>query len=393
MIFSADQTRAIDSVGAWLKNNPVQSGKPYYYLAGFAGCGKTTLAKHLASLQDGATKFATYTGKAALVLSKKGCPATTIHSLIYMPQSAVMQEIQDLEAELSAGVTPAREQIIYRRLAKLREPSFTLRMRDQLAGCSLLVIDEVSMLNAEMANDLLSYGIPILVLGDPGQLPPIEGTGFFTNRTPDFMLTEIHRQAAESPVIRLATLAREGKPIKFGDYGTSKAISRMKISKPDALEVSQILCGSNKARIQMNAENRQLRGLIGQFPVVGDRVICLRNNPKQLLLNGTMAEVMEDYDIETKKIKIKTDDDITFETSIHPECFTNPERVKAWDYRQRCIYNEFDYGWAITGHRAQGSQWPSVLVFADMFRWDSDLFKKWLYTSLTRAEDRVILAL
>ena len=87
------------------------------------------------------------------------------------------------------------------------------------------------MVGEDMARDLMSFKKPILVLGDPGQLPPIKGEGAFTNVAPDIMLTEIHRQAAESAIIRLATMAREGQPIGFGSYDAMsprcpRAISR-----------------------------------------------------------------------------------------------------------------------------------------------------------------------
>ena len=70
------------------------------------------------------------------------------------------------------------------------------------------MIDECSMVDEELGRDLLSFGKPILVLGDPAQLPPVKGGGFFTETAPDVMLTEIHRQAEGSAIIRASRAAR-----------------------------------------------------------------------------------------------------------------------------------------------------------------------------------------
>ena len=102
----------------------------------------------------------------------------------------------------------------------MKKPRFALNPQSDAADARLIVLDEVSMVGEEMARDLMSFGKPILVLGDPGQLPPIKGEGAFTSDAPDVMLTEIHRQAAESAIIRLATMARQGEPIGFGEYDT-----------------------------------------------------------------------------------------------------------------------------------------------------------------------------
>ena len=102
----------------------------------------------------------------------------------------------------------------------MKKPRFALNPQSDAAHAKLIVLDEVSMVGEEMARDLMSFGKPILVLGDPGQLPPIKGEGAFTKDAPDIMLTEIHRQAGESAIIRLATMARQGEPIGFGQYDT-----------------------------------------------------------------------------------------------------------------------------------------------------------------------------
>ncbi len=192
--WSREQAEAIDQVGRWLKR-----GEPQVFrLFGYAGVGKTTLARHIAEGARGETAFAAFTGKAALVMRSKGCAgATTIHALIY---------------RASEGAEGA--------------PTFTLNADGPASKAGLIVIDECSMVDAELARDLLSFGKPILVLGDPFQLPPVKGGGFFTDGAPDVMLTHIHRQAQDNPIIRLSEVVRSGGELSVGDYGETRVIPR-----------------------------------------------------------------------------------------------------------------------------------------------------------------------
>lgn len=392
-----EQSRANDAVGEWL----TKAEKPWFTIHGYAGTGKTSLAKHFASQQSGRVIYAAYTGKACDVLRKKGCdPVSTIHRLVYLPMNERQDEIAELQAKLSAGVSPDEERRIYRRLEQLQSPRWTISFKSPLIGASLLVLDECSMVDEKLANDLLSFRVPILVLGDPGQLPPIEGSGFFDAQA-DFMLEEVHRQAAESPVIQLAMKARLGKSLPYGVYGDSRVITRAKVGLEEALGVSQIICGGNKTRVVLNQENRKLRKFNGPLPLNGERLICLRNNEKTSMLNGMMVDLTSDAlpGRDATGERVEDSPFVEFETKDNGTLrayrlnFTKPEAVKAMDYRKRAAADEFDYGYAITGHKSQGSSWPSVLVYADLFRWDRDLFARWCYTALTRAEDRVILAL
>src|SRR5215475_9459117 len=161
--FSPQQDAALKAVAEWLKAKPGRAPTPLVFrLFGYAGTGKTTLARHIAQAVDGKVLFAAFTGKAALVMRSKGCEgASTIHSLIYK----------------------ARE-------SGDEVPSFDLWDDAPASKASLIVIDECSMVDAELGRDLMSFGVPLLVLGDPAQLPPIQGGGFFTDAKPDAMLTE-----------------------------------------------------------------------------------------------------------------------------------------------------------------------------------------------------------
>lgn len=387
---TSEQASAQDAVAAWLRDR----SKPWFTLHGLAGTGKSTLAKHFASMQNGRVVYAAYTGKACEVLRRKGCiPTFTIHRLIYLPQQDRNEELERLRTELTSNLDPATERRLFRRIEELQAPKWALSHKSPLIGASLLILDECSMVDERLARDLLSFKVPILVLGDPGQLPPIEGAGYFDAK-PDFTLTEIHRQAAESPVIQLALKARRGEHLTSGSYGTSRVMSRAKLGRDEALGVAQIICGSNKARTALNVENRALRGFEGPWPRAGERLICLRNNEKTAMLNGMMVDLTTDAaPLSDDSPFVEFEAGETGKLKAYKLCFTKPEAMRAMDYRKRAAADEFDYGWAITGHKSQGSQFESVLVYADMFKWDRDMFARWLYTAISRAEDRVIIAL
>lgn len=426
------QLEAVERVKEWV--DTFDGSRPFFYLAGYAGTGKTTIAKELAALFSGHTKFACATAKAARVLTRKGCPASTVHAIIYLPLGDEVNklriELQELEDEkrkaedTKVPLTKTRldkirieEEKRYARIAKLQEPKFILNddlegfngRPHPLKGVKFLVLDEVSMLNEEIAQDLMRFKLPMLVLGDPGQLPPVKGEGYFTNREPDFMLTEIHRQAAENPIIKIATMFRMGKTPATGVYGDSRVTTRFKLTDADYMAADQILCGSNTNRTSLNKKMRALKGFSGEFPQKGERLICLRNNKKKQLNNGQIFIALEDFDTrefierDGKKepnilqysILLEDDEGEERRVSIHPECFTRPTQVAAWDYRQRSTSNEFDFAYAVTVHKAQGSEWDHVLVYADAINWmrDKGDLKKWCYTGSTRAADKLVFAL
>jgi hypothetical protein len=198
MRFSPQQDRALCAAARWLH----AGGAPVFRLFGYAGTGKTTLAKHLAEHIDGRVRFAAYTGKAAHVMRAKGCKdAGTLHSLIY-----TCTETED-------------------------GPLFELSGQSPLAEAALLIVDECSMVDAKLGKDLLSFGKPILVLGDPEQLPPVHGAGFFTAAAPDVLLTDIQRQARDNPIIHMATTVREGGRLAVGNYGCSRIVNAVTLTE------------------------------------------------------------------------------------------------------------------------------------------------------------------
>ena len=144
------------------------------------------------------------------------------------------------------------------RLKDAHKPQFVLNTESVLRDAKLLVLDEVSMVGRELATDLLAFGKPILVLGDPGQLPPIKGEGAFNTDTPDVLLTEVHRQAAESAIIRLATAAREGTTIPYGEHDEFVwKMRRSEVGVGGLLNADQVLCGKNATRVWLNNAMKQ----------------------------------------------------------------------------------------------------------------------------------------
>src|SRR5690606_1995233 len=125
------------------------------------------------------------------------------------------------------------------------------------------------------------------------QLPPVKDAGYFTDADPDIMLTEIHRQAADNPIIRMSMDIREGRGLDFGTYGESKVIRSGAVDRAEVLLANQILCGKNLTRVTYNDRVRALKGLPPRQPVAGDRLVCLRNNKQKNLLNGQLWDVSE----------------------------------------------------------------------------------------------------
>jgi len=359
MTWSPQQDEALKAVARWLKE-----GKPQVFrLFGYAGSGKTTLARSFAEALDGEVIFGAFTGKAALVMREKGCKeARTIHSMIYKPR--------DVDAE---------------------EPSFVLNEDSVAAKADLIIIDECSMVDAELGRDLLSFGKPVLVLGDPAQLPPVKGGGYFTEAEPDIMLTEVHRQAADNPIIRMSMLVREGGGLSHGAYGESRVIRREDIDASAVVEADQVLVGLNNTR---RAYNRRMRALFGHeaaLPEPGDKLVCLRNERKKGLLNGSMWIVKTTAAVRNKKLRLGVvpEDDPNrkaLRVGVLPDYFTAGE--EAIPFAQRRESEAFDYGYALTVHKAQGSQWRDVILFDESHAFREHR-QRWLYTGITRAVARL----
>lgn len=403
MRWSPQQDDALKQVNDWLQSGEEQ----VFHLFGYAGTGKTTLARHLAEGVKGTVLFAAFTGKAAYVLQTKGCVgATTIHSLIYHSRDKGKAQLVDMEKQLQAliselmaeGIDPEKNdrvkeltKMVEQERESLKQPFFVLNPDSEVKHAKLVIIDECSMVDARMGADLLSFGTKVLVLGDPAQLPPVGGAGYFTeNVRPNVMLEEIHRQAEESPIIRMATQVRLEQPLSLGEWGDDcKVLSGERIAPDLALSFDQILVGKNKTRFATNKRVRTLKGIEDPYPVQGDRLVCLRNDHDAGLLNGAIFSVVSVGGVMDEKVLmdiVPEGSNFAQEVMAHEHYFMGKGDDLPWFERKEA--QEFDYGYALTVHKAQGSQWDSVLLFDESYVFRKDRWR-WLYTGITRAAEKL----
>jgi exodeoxyribonuclease-5 len=379
--FSPDQVEALQAIGAWWRGKT----SPYLTLGGYAGTGKTTLIAYLRqalhqSDEDLRVAFCAYTGKASRVLDSRLRAAkvprrkdsvSTIHSLIYSTQ------------ELPGGG-----------VHWVKKPALE---RD------LIVVDEASMVDERIWSDLCSFGIPILAVGDHGQLPPV-GTGFNLMEHPNLRLERVFRQAEGSGILELASLARANGQIPIDSFGNDAR--KFDRSNPETGEIVQellenwqpdllVVCGYNKTRVQLNQVIRAFRGLESQEPQTGDWVVCLRNNVEQRIYNGLTGRIMsireagkgfEDW----YELEVEPDgEDYRYTGYALKAQFGAPETIQKPPALGESVRGDlWDFGYALTVHKAQGSQAPRVLVFEERFPRSTDQdWRRWLYTAVTRAQE------
>jgi exodeoxyribonuclease-5 len=383
---SPDQQFVLDAVLRWYTPGPQRD--PFLTLGGYAGTGKTTilgvirreLARITPKLQ---VSFASYTGKAARVLRTKlveqkvlldSDTVSTIHSLIYAP------------------IINEEKQII------------GWKTKDTL-DAQLIIIDEGSMVDETIWHHLMCYHIPILVVGDHGQLPPIRGQ-FNLMQSPRLRLEQIHRQAESNPIIGLSIQAREHGMVRMGSYGGG--VVKHDMAESDSQEAltellgrytpdTLVLCGFNATRIKLNKHIREALGFESSEPVSGDRVICLKNNHKKHISNGMIGTIksIHKVDDEWYQADIEMDEEgIHFRGPISATPFRAVPRQGTSTSGQMSPADVrgdlFDFGYALTVHKAQGSQARRVVLFEERSKYmDDQMWKRWLYTAVTRAEEEL----
>ena len=402
MKFSPQQDKALLDFKHWY-----DSGCPgqVFHLFGFAGTGKTTLAIELAKGIEGTVLFGAFTGKASSVMQSKGCfGAKTIHSLIYKTKQKSLLRLVELEQQLQNAETEnekdqLRIEIKSERL-QIKKPSFSLDENSAVKGATLLIVDEVSMIDEQIASDLLSFKTPILVLGDPAQLPPVRGRGYFMTPNPEIMLTDVHRTALDNPVLYLATRVRAGEPLAYGNYGEGDQLSRIvrssELERGCARPYDQIIVGRNKTRVSANDSMRLQLGFAHQLPSEMDRVVCLKNDHNLGLMNGTLYNVrkVEDTGYEILlKVQPEEEGELSEEAGgvlYDIEAYREPFLGEETPYWRGERFHEFTYGYAITCHKSQGSEWPNVFIVDESSAFRSD-HAKWLYTAITRASNKVMV--
>lgn len=362
--------------------------EPFTVIAGWAGVGKSSVVQFIIealNIADDDVVMATLTGKASMVLREKGCHnAMTLHKLLYIPKKI-----------------PGTDDVEF-------------IPRDCLAGDpKLIVVDEASMVSKELFDLLLRHQVHIIFLGDNAQLPAIGDNAHILDN-PHVVLTEITRQALDSPIIRLSMDIREGKPLTYGGPKEAKIIPRNKVSPKLLLGADIVICGRNDTRRWLNSEIRKLKwgDTYQEGPLDGDKLICLKNcwditdtTDETPLLNGSIGTISKIKTQDTKLLKPKltarfTDElgnvfkkgkfNIDYNLLTTGEPTVNNDNYMMFYKVQRPT--PFDYGYTVTCHKYQGSQADRVLVFAEQMG-SKDSYFKWLYTAATRAVKQVIIVL
>jgi exodeoxyribonuclease-5 len=418
---SNQQETAISLIKNWYDEKP----KQVFDLAGLAGTGKSVLiaaAVDALNIPLESIAFLAPTGMAAKVMRAKltewdiDAVTSTIHKAMYVPRQSKPEEI---EAELvkcrsillmapSNGHIRAKMKILEENLERaynVNDLRFRMNPDSVLGQCKLIIIDEGSMVGNEIACDVKSWGVPILAVGDEGQLKPIGDTPGFCLGKPDAVLTEIHRQAKDNPIIAYSHLVRHGKSMPYGDYGALKIIHPDEdVFTCDMENPHQIIVGMNKTRWDITGILRKLKGITSAAPQKDEPLIICKNSKKHPdLVNGTLMTSTTNHDELVKgnalmTIKAKDDDGNNYNLKSVQCLFEENQRGEKGyssvtakeNYRAKKEYEHVDFGWVLTCHKAQGSQWKRVIVHDESFAFKEDRIN-WLYTAATRAADELVV--
>jgi exodeoxyribonuclease-5 len=382
----------------WYKH-PECRKRPWFEISGAAGTGKTTVVKHIIAslgLNNNEVVFMAYVGKAALALRLSGVEGRTIHSVIY-------KTIQKYKRDEHGDV-------IYQKGHPILEYGFT--RTDRLSPeIKLFVIDEGSMVPSDMVYDILSFRIPTLVLGDLNQLPPVFGNSTFL-KDPDVTLNKIMRQKDGSAILYLAQLATHGIPISYGTYGGGECnvIKKKNMTNEMLAWADIIICSTNHERDKLNYRVRkEILGITDDCVTVGEKLVCRTNcwnrllNDKSLgadiaLVNGLIGTVTKrNKNTGSSAQKLLIDfkpefSDVSFRNvPIDPHYVLAPTEYRETVNKRFMANVAFELGYCSTCHLAQGSQYPNVLVYLESDPGTSEYSRQWLYTAITRAQEKLII--
>lgn len=356
--------------------------EPYTVIAGYAGTGKSTLVSHIVdalNISPGDVCYVAFTGKASLVLREKGCEnSMTAHKLLYHSKEKP-------------------------------DGTFEHKPRKYLEfNYKLIVVDEVSMIPADMFELLLSHHVHTIALGDPGQLPPIDGESELLAH-PHIFLDEVVRQAQDSEIIRLSMDIRNGVSLKPYKGNEVVIISKNQLNDFYYSGADQIIAAKNITRNDINWRCRKIKfgNDVPNYPIAGEKSICLKNYWNVLsdngdpLINGMIGElsnikfthnvfkygdVMEaDFSIGDKNKFNK----LFMDYKLFAESKQTINSDNWTEFRGMVKPMLFDYAYCITCHKSQGSEFDKVLVFNEYMK--STDHKRWLYTAATRAKKKLII--
>ena len=380
IILTDEQTQLLDILTHWYKYDT--KIKPYFSYSGGPGVGKSTVIKtFIENLGLGYEEVAcaAYVGKAVLVLLRNNLKATTIHSLIYNTYPEVIKpNIDDPDQKVKIKLKTV--------LKTSLDPNI-----------KLIVIDEATMVNDKMRDEILSFGIPTIFIGDINQLPPVFGISSVMLK-PDFKLTKIMRQAENDPIVQICQAILQNRDIPYGTYGLSKVVDHYDFNEKLLTDFDIIICAKNKTREMLNTNIRkEILHIDSKYPVIGDKLICTQNN-WDVCTNGifpTNGLIGYVENIDNSKI-YKGYSLIDFRPDFMTDSFDNIELDRKFislsyeDKKEYGIskYNKFDYGYVITAHKSQGSEADNVLFIDENF-WDKELSKKMRYTAVSRARKSI----
>ncbi len=387
MILNAKQEQGLKIAVERYKNH-----EKFTVIAGYAGAGKSTLVRFIIealNVPEEEVCYATFTGKAAQVLLKKGNKnVSTLHKLLY----------KSFPKPDGSFVRIPVEEVPY----------------------DIVIVDEVSMAPKTIMELLFQYDVHIICLGDPFQLPPVdknEDNHLLDN--PHIFLDEIMRQAQESEIIRLTMDIRAGKPLHPMQGNEVIIVPQQDLNTGMLQWADQVICGTNATRIGINNQMRELSGKSGG-PQDGDKVICLFNewdiigSNDDPLINGTIGAINNTFStfyqlpryvggqqLSVLVADFNTDNDATFQgLEMDKLMFSTGEYTLDWKTSYKLMKNpktrhllplKFTYGYAITCHKSQGSEWDKVLVIEEKFPFDKDEHARWLYTAATRAAEKLVI--
>lgn len=356
--------------------------EPYTVIAGYAGTGKSTLVSHIVDALDISPYdvcYVAYTGKASLVLKEKGCEnSMTAHKLLYHSKEKP-------------------------------DGTFEHKPRKYLeCGYKLIVVDEVSMIPIDMWELLLSHGVHVIALGDPGQLPPIDGESELLAH-PHVFLDEVVRQAQDSEIIRLSMDIRNGVPLKPYKGNEVIIISKKQLNDFYFSGADQIIAAKNVTRNDINWKCRKIKfgNDVPNYPITGEKAICLKNYWNVLsecgdpLINGMIGE-LSNIKFSHNVFKYGDMMDASFTIGNNNKFHNLFMDYKLFSESKQTINSDnwiefrgmakpmlFDYAYCITCHKSQGSEFDKVLVFNEYMKGTD--WKRWMYTAATRAKKKLII--
>lgn len=403
LTFTKEQAQSLTDIADAYKLGPGE-----FILTGLAGTGKTTVAAAIQDaldLDDDEVAYAAPTGKASNVLRYKLQDAgnhwarpTTIHKLIYSP---VTRHVRKCPAEVIEDATC--------------KPKSGCRtewiMKPPVQRYRLIVVDESSMVNAQMRADLLAMNSQALVVfvGDHGQLPPVSGgPSPVIDPGADFTLSQIHRQVKGSPILRAAMLRRRGEPLPWGKIrrlrGYVGGDSAMHVTQKQAAEIlssastygdddTLVITHTNAVRVKYNAIARRALGFKSDKPEPGDRVICRANNHKEGIYNGQIGRVVSVRPESTStwhmQVELVHDGGRIYEGSVLKSMFgaqsQKPDKPRGVDL--------WDWAYVLTVHASQGSEADYVMYLRTPRPrgMTEDEHTRLDYTAITRAKSQLLI--